>query len=76
MDQEYFYNKIAAIYNCGAYSEDSYNNSVCEKTTTAGAPTALSGTGYDITIPLITGVLLIVVAAIILLKAKKYKKSK
>lgn len=65
---------FAATYNCNAYGSSTYNNSeTCETSTSTGG---LAGTGVDIAIGAGSGVLLIALAAIILLKLRRKKPAK
>lgn len=54
-----------ADYNCGAYGAGTYQNNACG---TSPADGGLANTGYDVLLPIILGIALVVASAILFTK--------
>lgn len=62
-----FLTTFAVAYDCGAYGTSTYNNGDQCKTTDGSLP----GTGMDVLLPLILGVVLVVSALVALVVMRK-----
>lgn len=62
-------NFFADTYNCGAYGNGSYDQNQCITVATGG----LSATGTDVVIGIASGVVLIAIAVVLILRNRKKK---
>lgn len=65
--------KFGAEYDCGAYGAGAYNSGECGTSTVT---TGLANTGYDVMIPLVVGIALLVLAAAMAIAMMRKKRRK